>query len=243
MIVNLLKYAITLTLGIIIGFFLIETEQTPANIAAETIDDSCSIEVNAADVTHLSPPVELKALEVVNNSEKLKNIITEQQHRIKQLERALSKTTAQIIDNTSTPKADTQESIQTITMKDFESKIQNQFVDRFKGYAIEIEEKQLEDFRRGFDSNSEKSQWSAEYENSINEFLTQADPNNLHYVEEVSCNTSMCRLKIQSGEADNWQQVYSEMTRQKWFESITLKEPSLDPNYFVYYIPKPQNRK
>lgn len=241
MIVNILKYAITLTIGIIIGFFLLDSEKTAEKSTTETTEIDSAVHIDTPGIPAETETIQLTTPPITDNSDELKTIINQQQRRIKQLEQALSQRKTQTRQSTTTATSPApSENLETITMRDFESKIQDQFVDRFKGYAIEIEENQLAEFQKGFESNSNKDQWSAEYENSINDFLADADPNNLHFIEEVSCNTSMCRLRVQSSESNHWQQIYSQMTRQQWFNSITLKEPATDPNYFTYYIPKPQ---
>ena len=132
--------------------------------------------------------------------------------------------------------------LETVSMKDFEEKMKAQFLERFKGYAIELEGERLESIKKEFDRDNGKSEWSNEYENHINAYIQDNDPERLHFVDELTCNNNMCRLKVNSSEPNNWNSLFLSLTQQNWYNSITLKENSEDSSIFIYFITRPQNK-
>jgi regulator of replication initiation timing len=172
----------------------------------------------------------------------LDNLINSQQQKIENLQANLER---QITLNNQlriTPsEVEEVKGLESLTMEDFEKKMKNQFFDRFKGYAIEITGKRLESMQKEFDRDSGKLEWSSQYENHISNYIQDNDPERLHFVDELNCNSNMCRLKVSSSEPNGWNRLFLNLTQQTWYNSITLKENSEDPTTFIYFITKPKS--
>ena len=78
------------------------------------------------------------------------------------------------------------------------------------------------------------------FENRVVDFISREDPNSMHYLDEVGCNKSMCRLKVQSTEGEQWQKIYANMTKESWYNSMTLVEKSEDPGQLYLLHSQPQ---
>jgi hypothetical protein len=239
------KPLVALIAGLSMGYFLFSDNPapnlstSPANQtidrqSVETVADTSQqlIETEVASLATTAAPL-LKNDALINQ---LYAKIDEQKQQIAALEQSLLQ-----LQQAAEPEPLAEaESLETISMADFEKKIKGAFRDRFKGYAIELNDEQNDEFKKMFEREQKRSTWSAEFENSINEFIRVNDPNGIHYVDEVVCNHMGCRLKVQSSEMEDWQKLYSSMTRQGWFDSMTLVKKSDTPGTMVYYIPKPQ---
>ncbi len=179
--------------------------------------------------------------------DELNQIITAQSERILTLQAELSSLATEVpvvtappteVSKTMVKKEEEIEPLVTITTDDFNRKIKDQFLSRFKGYAIQMEGEQLAELQKNFDRQQEKNSWSAEYENHISDYLSRQDPNGIHFIEELNCNKNMCRLKVQSTEGQQWKKLYASMTKQDWYSSMTLVEKNENPNKHIYYIRK-----
>jgi|GEM_PF-6209310 len=228
------SHIIVLFLGLILGYWLFNT---PPPVADKRIAQLAPPPVESQNRDALPPPpVETSELADPILVSKLKTIITTQKEKIEELEFALQqidaiKASQEIVD----PPV-----LETISMKEMESRFKDSIKNRFKKYAIELDKEQLAEFQKMFESDQTKETWSAEYENYISRFISEEDRDGLHYVDEINCNQRMCRLQVQTSDEDHWQQLYSNMTQQDWFNSMTLTEKSDIPGMFIYYIPKPQ---
>ena len=249
MLISFIKYLMVLTLGLVFGY-LIFTEQVTQpvidnNLNLEPIDKiiepvtSVSLLEKPDGVIYAQEnPPEKDLIQQLNKK------IETQQEKINELENLLTQKNDsnltlqknQIQEELLTPQA-----IETLSMQDFESKMKDQFLDRFKGYAIELDGERLDSIKKEFNKDSSKADWNVDYENNINTFLQDNDPNRLHYVDELICNSNMCRLKVNTNQPNNWQQLFLRMTQQAWYNSITLSESSGDPSIFIYFMTKPQN--
>ena len=134
-------------------------------------------------------------------------------------------------------------SLKTISMEDFESQVQDQFVNRFKGIAIKVSGEQLKGIEEEFNREQQKADWNAEYETNISNYIQKLDPNGMHFVDELTCNRRMCRLSVNSSDTDGWQKLYLSMTEQQWYRSMTLTEATDNPNQMVYYITQPSKNR
>lgn len=241
MLIKIIQHLMTLTVGVLAGYLLFTPPKTPQVViepqpiaSTETIITSTPVEL--ADTKAISDINE----ETLNTSEieQLKQLVKSQARQILQLKDNIKVQAEAIAANKK--QADEPEKLKTMSMKEFEDDIKNKFLNRFRGYAITLEKEQLKDIKTSFEAQQARSSWSAEYENYISDYMSKANPDNLHFIEELSCNKSMCRLKVESNNLDNWETIYSQMTQQNWYNSITFIERSNDPNRFTYYIPKRQ---
>ena len=247
MLIRIITSLMIFTLGIIAGYLIFSSNEPMANSnqpapSSATVEPEASsketpLTGNSATASQESQP---QLSDASPDSAQLKAQLESKDQQIAQLKRALAESNKRLTKSKPSNE-DKVQSLQSISMEDFEEKLKGSFRDRFKGYAIEISGDQLDNFRKAFEGEQSKETWSAEYENHINEFISNTDPNGLHYVEEVNCNKALCRLKVQSGETESWQRLYSEMTQQEWFNSITLFENTDDPGSHIYYIPRPQD--
>lgn len=128
-----------------------------------------------------------------------------------------------------------------MSMEDFEQNMKDSFVDRFKGIILEIDGEQLESMKKSFNSSSDKNEWSNQYESDISEYLAANNPNGEHFVQELSCNTNICRLEINTNDDESWNSLYASMTEQAWYKTITLEENSGYPGNHIYYLPSINN--
>ncbi|TQV86876.1 hypothetical protein [Aliikangiella coralliicola] len=253
---NILRYLITLIFGMVIGyslFSLTNSDTTPPEIEVDTTNDTYSnLRDNSAvgsektaDSKRLddsSSNNEQRQIADNDNQDKdaiqyLTLLTREQQSKIEQLQQQLNALNPLSKNETENPPKE----LQTLSMDDFQNKMKDQFVEQFRGYAIELSDEQLDSVKKTFETSSEKANWNAEYENRITDYIQEADSNGLHFIDELTCNQNMCRLKVQSNEPKNWQQIYSSMTQQKWYNTMTLIEKTDEPGQFIYYIPKPQD--
>jgi len=131
--------------------------------------------------------------------------------------------------------------LRTMSMEDFESSMKTSFTDQFKGVVLELEGKRLEDVKSSFTTSIEKNEWSNEYENSIANYLSEHDQNGDHYLQSLSCNVSVCRLEVNTNDSEQWNSLYARMTRESWYESITIQEKSDYPGNVIYYLPSFRN--
>ena len=131
--------------------------------------------------------------------------------------------------------------LKTMSMEDFESSMKTSFTDQFKGVVLELEGKRLEDVKSSFTASIEKNEWSNEYENSIANYLSEHDQNGDHYLQSLSCNVSVCRLEVNTNDSEQWNLLYARMTRESWYESITIQEKSDYPGNVIYYLPSFRN--
>lgn len=241
MLFTTIKHAISLCLGIFLGY-LFFSHQPPQPVSEP-------LPIKAATVTpvresDLPPQAPAKSDLISSNERAIVNdnhqqVIERQQQTIEQLKVALRQL-EEIPPITTDVEELTPDQLETISIEDFEKRIQTQFMQRFRGFAVKLEGEQLEQIRDSFEKDSTRADWNSNYENNISRFISDSDPNGLHYVDELSCNRNMCRLKVQSSEVNSWQKLYHSMTQQSWYNSMTLTESSADPNTFVYYIPRPQ---
>ncbi len=252
MIISFIKYLMVLTLGLVFGY-LIFTEQVVQPPIEVGLNDETTekvteftnpmTQVTPLEITEVStnPQKDLLDADLIN---KLNQQIEFQQKKISELENLLSQKNSAnqtSLKNLAQDEQLTPQAIETLSMQDFESKMKDQFLDRFKGYAIELDGERLDSIKKEFNKDSTKADWNVDYENNINAFLQDNDPNRLHYVDELICNSNMCRLKVNTNQPNNWQQLFLRMTQQAWYNSITLSESSGDPSIFIYFMTKPQN--
>ncbi|WP_444997810.1 hypothetical protein [Aliikangiella sp. IMCC44359] len=239
MLIKTIQHLMTLTVGFLAGYLLFNKQPPqvaiePQQIAStETMTTSIpAIELAEKEATITVDKNTLNSTEI----EQLKRLVKSQTSQILKLEENI-KAQAELIA-TNQKHADKPQKLKTMSMKEFEEDVKNKFVNRFKGYAIELEKNQLKDIKASFETQQARSSWSAEYENYISDYMSKANPDNLHFIEELNCNKSMCRLKVESNNLEDWEAIYSQMTQQKWYDSLTFIERSNDPNRFTYYIPK-----
>ncbi|TQV75085.1 hypothetical protein FLL45_09085 [Aliikangiella marina] len=240
MLIKTIPYAMAATAGFIVAYVIFGQPKTePQNPLPERIPTITKPET-ASDSTAFDRPIQVPSPSNLEQSqselEQLRRLVDTQASKINSLEAALEQyATKESAESDSPPKG-----LETISMDDFENRMKGSFRNRFKGVAIELKPEQIKEFNRMFDANSQKSEWGVEYENRITNFIANSDPNGLHFIEEVNCINHMCRLKVQSSEAADWQNLYSNMTNENWFNSMTLVEKSDIPGMHIYYIPKPQ---
>lgn len=262
MLISFIKYLMVLTAGLVIGYLIFTEQSDREHIATDLADyeeqsEDYSIESSLEQVDAFETVVginpdqknQVDDIESTHYSEakliaKLNAQIKSQQLKIAELEDLLKrknvKTAALQLSNSQDILKEPQ-AIETLSMQDFENKMKDQFLERFKGFAIELEGERLDSIKKEFNKDSTKSNWNADYENNINAFIQDNDPHRLHYIDELNCNSNMCRLKVNTNQPNNWQQLFLRMTQQAWYHSITLSEKSGDPSIFIYFITKPQN--
>lgn len=238
MIVKVISYALAATLGFVLAYFIFaSSSQAPVTVtpSVESVNlPTTKIEVvNTKAIEKIAATAKNAEAEI----EQLRALVKSQASLIKELQTDLDETL--VVEKE--PSEEKPKGLETITMDDFENRIKGSFRNRFQGVAIELKEDQVNEFNRMFEANPLKSEWGVQFENQISNFITNGDPNGLHFVEEVNCINHMCRLKVQSNESQSWQQLYSSMTKENWFNSMTLVERSDIPGMHVYYIPKPQD--
>ncbi|MET1257280.1 hypothetical protein [Aliikangiella maris] len=162
--------------------------------------------------------------------------------KLQQQEKIIADLQTQIANLKASLKSDSNQApppkLKTISVDDFEKEVKDKLFSHFKGYAIKLGENELENIKKSFDGQQTRSNWSAEFENNMNAFFSESNADNRHFIEELNCNDSMCRLKVDSSDMNNWQQIYAQMTQQDWYQSITLVESTDSPNQIIYYIPK-----
>ncbi|MEP1740931.1 MAG: hypothetical protein ABJI60_20920 [Kangiellaceae bacterium] len=138
-------------------------------------------------------------------------------------------------------KEQTEAPLRTMNMQTFEESMKTQFTDQFKGIVLQLEGQRLEDIKQSYNNSSEKNEWSNQYENSIANFLAAHDENGDHYLQSLNCNTNVCRLEVNTNDADNWNSLYAKMTNESWYQSITVQEQSDYPGNVIYYLPSLNN--
>jgi hypothetical protein len=242
MIIKALQFLMIFTLGLIIGIWLFSS---PTLVSKQDPNQAVTLKQQPQPASDLTSEQRTQALNQLNQQiEEQAHTIAELSNQIKQLQQANEQLQQGQIQHA--PTADIDETprlpaLEVLSMQDFESRLKDQFLDRFRGVAIELAGEQLADVRKSFNQNQSKDGWSAQYENQIGDFFSQNDPNRLHFIEEVNCNTQMCRVKVQPSDANHWKKLYSNLTQQEWYASMTLIEQSDNSNTQVYYIPKPFN--
>ncbi len=240
--VQIIKYFFIFIVGLISGYFIYSSIQENEQSDGLIIEQAENIQpIQQPTLTELTETQKTGQLELTNNDLSLLNQqIEQQQQLIKKLQQNLIEQ-QNINRELLVTKEESTTSLEAISLEDFEKQIKDQFVNKFKGYAIELKGEQLTRVKESLEKDATKAEWNAEYENNITAFISDSDPNGLHFVDEMSCNQSMCRLKVQSNDTEHWKKLYHQMTNQSWYNSITLTEPSSDPSIFIYYIPQPQD--
>jgi hypothetical protein len=241
MVIKLVKILMVLSTGIIIGYLIFsqKTVSEKDNVVAKHQDIQKPVSYPLKKIT--KPEIKIGESIDKETLAELDNLIESQQQQIANLELSLEQQIAlnkQLIAKTEAEEVD---GLEVLTMTDFEERMKDQFFDRFKGYAIELSGKRLETMQKEFDRDTGKSEWSSQYESNINSYILDNDLERLHFVDELNCNSHMCRLKVSSSEPTKWNRLFLSLTQQKWYNSITLKESSEDPNVFIYFITKPKS--
>ncbi len=238
MVVTLIKYLASALAGFVLCYALFINNSAPnQTIPATEILEPLSEAVSVIPTDSSQATTPLTVNQSLNSDDKiaaLSQTISEQQNRIKALTQQIEQ-----LNSNKLSKVTPDESLETISMQDFEKQMQSQFLNRFKGVAIEISERELKPIKATFENGQAKGQWNAEYEANIIEHIQQADPNGLHFVDELTCNRRYCRLQVNSSDPKNWQKLYSSLTKQSWYKSMTLSEKSEDNNQITYYITEP----
>jgi len=237
MIVKIISYGLAVTVGFILAYLIFAgpSEKQPAMVEQTKIIDSKPLK-KTGNQENLLEQIAANSQDKAAEIDQLRTLVKNQATRINELELELKDKIAEIDAKPENPSK-----LETITMDDFEDRIKGSLKNRFRGVAIELKEDQVAEFNKMFNNSSTKSEWGVEFENQIASFITNGDPNGLHFVEEVNCINQMCRLKVQSNESQSWQELYSSMTKENWFNSMTLVEKSEIPGMHIYYIPKPQD--
>ncbi|MBV1910736.1 MAG: hypothetical protein KUG78_15645 [Kangiellaceae bacterium] len=167
--------------------------------------------------------------------------------KIAQLEALLAKgkenrmPITEVEDPSETETATETSQLQKMSYTDFEHSMKTSFTDQFKGVVLQFEGKRLEDIKKSYQSSSDKNEWSAEYENRLASYVTENDINGDHFIQSLDCNSSICRLEVNTNDSQNWDQLYSALTRETWYESITIQEKSDYPGNVIYYLPSMKN--
>ena len=227
---------LSLSIGLTAGYLLFNTPQT-ALIEQES--STVDLSETLADSIDTSSITQLQVGDSINQEtlDGLNNLIKNQKLKIAELKAKLSQTASKGETTSDEPAAPSK--LEVIAMADFESMIENQFYDRFRGYAIEVEGEELNRMISGFQRSTSKADWSEKYEQEINDFLYQSDTGNIHFVDLLSCNNYMCRLNILTDEPEQWQNIVYSLAQQPWFESVLMKEKTDDPTVYNYFIMAP----
>ncbi|MGX5201052.1 hypothetical protein [Aliikangiella sp. IMCC44632] len=242
MIIKALQFLMVFTLGLIIGIWPFGHSTTNLNANSENSLTSTEASLAANDwiepeLTSNLSHLELQLKEQADTIASLKN----QVNQLQTVNKQLSQNKRPNNDSQSITEAAPRPELEVLTMQDFETRIKDQFLDRFRGIAIQLEGEQLAEVKTSFSQNQNKDGWSAQYENYISDYFSQNNPSNAHFIEEINCNTRMCRLKVQPGDTNQWKKLYANLTQQEWYSSMTLVEQSESSNTKIYYIPKPFN--
>ncbi len=245
MVISILKHLVSLTLGLLIGYYLFSSETSSSNNdtrSEQAMSDvahqqsaSASKPMNVVQIPETTPTASMAKLTQSNVAlnENDKKIIEQQKAQILALESEIFR----LQKHQSTD--ETTQSLQVMSMNDFETHIKSQFLNRFRGIAIEVSGRELDGIRKEFSRNQTKAEWNADYENRITDFIQRTDSDGLHFVDELTCNNRFCRLTVNSSSPEDWRKLYHQMTEQSWYQSMTLSEKTNDPNRRVYYITEP----
>ena len=126
-------------------------------------------------------------------------------------------------------------------MNDFEESMKSSFVDRFKGVILEISGKELESMKNAYNATSDKNEWSNKIESSISSFLAENELEGEHFIQGLNCNTSICRLEVNTNNNETWNTLYASMAQEPWYDTITMQENSDYPGNHIYYLPSINN--
>lgn len=173
----------------------------------------------------------------------LKEIIAQQTNTIEQLNANILNLSNQLASLLKSENIATDEKPPLIKMEmaDFEDLTKEIFMKKFKGVVLSISGKHLESLKRGFEGSVEQDEKSLAYQHNISRYLLENNPYSEHYVDDLRCQSDICRLEISTSNEEAWEHIYAGMTREDWYTSITFEESSDFPGQHIYYLPNIAN--
>ena len=127
------------------------------------------------------------------------------------------------------------EPMQIMSFEEMTDSLQETLRNQFRNRIFIVPEKMMRQLKEEFLEES-YSTWGMEYQDKILDFFVTADAENQYYLQNIECKTKICRLEVNTENGAVWRQIYSSMTHQDWYSSITFQEESDYPGTVIYYL-------
>ncbi len=233
MIMSVIKYLMSFVIGISIGFFVFSNQN-----AVQPSEE----EITSTIEREYSPPVfkEIPVTDVTASKEDISDVVDSKDRIIDRLKKRIESLELKLssIAENNPEELQTEPKLTKLSMKELRKRMNNDFKDKFKGMVVESSERELSNMKRAFESDQTENQWSKQYTENINDFLDNGDIASEHFIQNIECKSHMCKLEISSNNDESWGKLYSSMTEQDWYQSITFMEKSEYPGFYVYYLPR-----
>ncbi|MDH5432307.1 MAG: hypothetical protein OEY19_00025 [Gammaproteobacteria bacterium] len=242
MVIKLIKYSIAVTLGVIIGFYI---QNSGSSVAIELTNDIEEITTNNSESTLLNVGQNSSEKSINDELKTMQNDAIQQinhlSQQLKEKDKVINelKKQLEISPDSDEPTTDVAKLLRTISFADFRQIVDDSLQRRFNDYLIQLDQNESDEINLAVTRRPKKNDWNEELKSNIHQYIKSQDQDNLHFVEDIICNSNLCRLKVQSDDHQHWKNIYYSMTRQDWFDSPTIMSKSNDPNVFVYFISKP----
>jgi len=127
------------------------------------------------------------------------------------------------------------EAMQVITYRDIERKFMAIAEREFKHTLIQLDERQTQSRERILKQLAE-TQWSQSYAQKLTQYLLENDPNGLHFVNELECRGSYCKLAVTTSSPGDWNQLIRNMSETEWYNSLAyLSHYSTDSEQTLFF--------
>ncbi|WP_196141087.1 hypothetical protein [Aliikangiella sp. G2MR2-5] len=243
MLVQLVKYISSLLAGFVIGYMVFGSS-IPTSTSNELYDSESITKRPPKEQYLIQEKSKLSAISknMVSPSSAGKTTDTEEKLRLSkekilQLEKEIEKLKWEVAALT----PEEEKAIRTITMDEFENQMKSHFQNRFRGLVIQLGEDQMKSIKEDFEKVLDKAEWNSLYESRINQFIRDNDSEGLHFVDEFRCNSRICKLSVNSNDENHWNRLYLSLTKQEWFQSMTISEGNDVVGRLTYYITSPKS--
>lgn len=215
-------------LGILIGYSLFSQSNTMHNEALEInesetpmVTTQTSPQKVQTDRNPWQKKVELlrqqlKALKLTNADLKLKITAAEQANSKEELE--------------------SQTSLQKVSMEKFTTDIQKTYIQGVRDVIIQLDDKVVESIKSDFEESAPATEASMNLQENLARFIEQNNNMGEHFITSLQCKKQICRLEVNTGNLQQWEQIYAQATHQPWFQAMTAQEKSDYADNIIYYI-------
>jgi hypothetical protein len=123
-----------------------------------------------------------------------------------------------------------------MTMDDFGKNMISSMMKDIKNVIIEPSEDEAADLRKSFAEEDTFAEDAIKRTDEIHNYLQSINENNQFYIDNLECGIKICQLEVTTNDTEKWPASYASLVSQDWFNNITMKEKSDDPNKFIYFI-------
>ena len=230
---TLFKYLISTVIGIAIGAFAYSyytpsasSEIQPAsNIAPEQI----------AEKSQQSPILSTNSTKLLSPETDYNQLLKEKDLEIETLKAQLAQLR---LTNEGNKSEEDQSMVMTkaMSMDDFGKNMVSSMMKDIKNVIIEPSEGELEDLRKSFAEEDTFAEAAIQRTDKIYNYLQSLNENSQFYIDNLACGQKICQLEVSAEDEERWSSSYASLVSQDWFNNMTLKANSDDPNKFIYYL-------